>query len=95
MGVCEEQMLAPVLVNFKKRLSFNLNNCCDLMTGELDLVILALVQAFSRYDSDGSDRSRNFRCRHQFQFVPTCKEMFLHLYSISDSHLCNFGEHYK
>ena len=37
----------------------NLNNCLELTSGELDLVILANIQAFTRNESTGSKRSRS------------------------------------
>ena len=33
---------------------FNLNNCLELTSGELDLLILANIQAFSRNDCVGA-----------------------------------------
>ena len=66
---------------------FNLNNCLELTSGELDLIILANIQAFSRNDCIGSKRSRSSRCTYHFQSVSICKEMFIHLYGISYSRL--------
>ena len=37
----------------------NLNNCLELTSGELDLVILANIQAFTRIESVGEKRSRS------------------------------------
>lgn len=72
---------------------FNLNNCLELASGELDLIILANIQAFTCDDCVGTKRSRSSRCTYQFQAMPICKEMFLHLYGISYSWLRRL-EHY-
>ena len=74
---------------------FNLNNCLELTSGELDLIILANIQAFSRNDCVGAKRSRSSRCTYQFQSVSICKEMFVHLYAISYSRLRRLKEHYE
>ena len=74
---------------------FNLNNCLELTSGELDLIILANIQAFSRNDCVGAKRSRSSRCTYQFQSVSICKEMFIHLYGISYSRLRRLKEHYE
>ena len=37
----------------------NLNNCLELTSGELDLIILANIQAFTRIDCVGEKRSRS------------------------------------
>lgn len=43
----------------------------------------------------GGKRSRSPRSNnYQFQSVPICKEMFLHLYGIIDSRLRRLKEHY-
>jgi len=64
---------------------FNLNNCLKLASGELDLIILANIQAFTCDDCIGTKGSRSSGCTYQFQAMPICKEMFLHLYGISYS----------
>ena len=74
---------------------FNLNNCLELTSGELDLIILANIQAFSRNDCIGTKRSRSSRCTYQFQSVVICKEMFIHLYGIGYSRLRRLKEHYE
>jgi len=66
---------------------FNLNNCLELTSGELDLIILANIQAFSHNDCIGTKRSRSSRCTYQFQSVSICKEMFIHLYGIGYNQL--------
>ena len=73
----------------------NLNNCLELTSGELDLVILANIQAFTRNESSGSKRSRSTRCSFQFQFVTICKDTFLHLYGLGYSRFHRLKEHYK
>lgn len=71
----------------------NLNNCLELTSGELDLVILANIQAFTRNESTGSKRSRITRCNFQFQSVAICKDTFLHLYGLSYSRFLRLKEH--
>ena len=51
---------------------YNLHNCIELLTltnAELDLVVLASIQAFTRKEDIGSKRSRSPRCNFQFQSV--------------------------
>ena len=74
---------------------FNLNNCLELTGGELDLVILASIQVFTRDEHIGGKGSRSSRCNYQYRSILICKEMFLHLYGISDSQLCRLKEHYN
>ena len=74
---------------------FNLNNCLELTSGELDMIILANIQAFTRNDGIGTKRSGTSRCTYQFQSVLICKEMFLHLYGTSYSRLRRLKEHYE
>ena len=75
---------------------FNLNNCLELTSGELDLIIFANIQAFTSNDGIGTKRSGTSRCTYQFQSVLICKEMFLHLYDgISYSRLRRLKEHYE
>ena len=63
----------------------NLNNCLELTSGELDLVILANIQAFTRNESTGSKRSRGTWCNFQFRSVTICKDTCLHLFGLSYS----------
>ena len=77
-GPCSGQFTETVVL-------FNLNNCLELSNDELDLVVLASIQAFTHRESSGIKRSRNPRCTFYFQSVPICKEMFLHLYGLSNS----------
>ena len=72
----------------------NLNNCLELTAAELDLVVLANIQVFSRDEYIGGKRSRSSRFNYQYRSILICKEMFLHLYGISDSRLHRLKEHY-
>ena len=74
---------------------FNLNNCSELSNDELDLVILASIQAFTHRETSGTKRSRNPRCSFYFQSLPICKEMFLLFYGLSDSRFRRLKEHYQ
>ena len=72
---------------------FNVNNCLELSSLELDLVILTSIQAFTRSDCIGGKRSP--RCTFYFQSKPICKEMFLQFYGISYSRFRRLKEHYE
>jgi len=85
----------PCSREFKEAVLFNLNNCLELTSGELDLIILANIQAFNRNDCIGTKRSRSSRCTYQFQSVSICKEMFIHLYGIGYNRLCRLKGHYE
>ena len=63
----------------------NVNNCLELSHAELDLVVLANIQAFTCFKSTGEKRKRSPRCNVLFQSLPICKEMFLTLYAMSYS----------
>lgn len=73
----------------------NMNNCLKLSTRELDLVILANIQAVVRVDNVGEKRNRSPRCHFLFQFKPIFCEMFLTLYGLSYSRVCRLKEHYE
>ena len=73
----------------------NLNNCMELSHGELDLVILANIQAFTCKDVSGEKRKRSPRTSFTFQARPICKEMFLNLYGISYSRFRRLKDHYE
>jgi len=65
---------------FSKETVFtNLNNCLELSSPELDLVILANIQAFTQIETIGEKRNRSPRCNFLYQSVPNYKDMFLHL----------------
>ena len=74
---------------------FNLYNCLELSNDELDLVILASIQAFTHREFSGTKRSRSPRCSFYYQSVPICKEMFLHCYGLSDARFRRLKEHYQ
>ena len=73
----------------------NLNNCFELTSTELDLVILANIQAFTRVDHIGDKRNRSPRCNFHYQSYSICKDMFLCLYGISYSRFRRLKEHYE
>ena len=85
-GLCSAQFLEETVL-------FNLSNCLELTSGELDLVILANIQAFTRIDCVGEKRNRSPRCSFHFQGRPICKDMFLHLYGIGYSRFQRLKEH--
>ena len=72
---------------------FNLNNCLELSSAELDLVILTSIQAFTRAESIGCKRSP--RCSFYYQSKPICKEMFLCFYGVSYSRFRRLKDHYE
>ena len=73
----------------------NLNNCLELSSAELDLVILANIQAFTRINHIGDKRNRSPRCNFLFQSLSICKDMFLNLYGLSYSRFRRLKEHYE
>lgn len=87
-GQCSQQFSAEAVL-------CNLNNCLELSHGELDLVILANIQAFTSIDIIGEKRKRSVRCSFLYLSRPICKEMFLHLYGISYSRFRRLKEHYE
>ena len=87
-GQCSQQFLEEAVLS-------NLNNCLELSHGELDLVILANIQAFTRIDVIGEKRKRSPRCSFLYQSRPICKEMFLNLYGISYSRFRRLKEHFE
>ena len=64
---------------------YNLNNCLELSSAKLNLVILANIQVFTKREKVGDKRSRSPQCSFIYQTSPICKEMFLHLYGIGYS----------
>ena len=62
---------------------FNLNNCLELSSAELDLVILISIQALTRAESIGCKRSP--RCSFYYRSKPICKDMFSCFYGVSYS----------
>lgn len=73
----------------------NLNNCLELTHGELDLVILANIQALTTIEIVGEKRKRCLRSSFSFQSKTICKDMFLNLYGISYSRFRRLKEHYE
>ena len=71
----------------------NLRNCMELSHGELDLVILANIQAFTYMEVSGEKRKRSQRSAFTFQARPISKEMLLRLYGISSSRFHRQKDH--
>ena len=87
-GPCSSQFTEETVMS-------NLNNCLELSSSELDLVILANIQAVSRIEQVGEKRNRSPRCNFLFQSKPICREMFLKLYGLSYSRFRRLKEHYE
>lgn len=62
----------------KEAVLSNLNNCLELSHGELDLVVLANIQACTKIKITGEKRKRSSRCSFLYINRPICKDMFLH-----------------
>ena len=73
----------------------NLYDCLELSHAELDLVILANLQAFTAAKVTGGKRKRIPAYCFLYQSHPICKEMFLHMYGISKSRFQRLLEHYQ
>ena len=73
----------------------NLHNCMELSQGELDLVNLANIQAFTYVEVSGEKQKRSHRSAFTFQARPICKEIFLRLYGISYSRFRRLKDHYE
>ena len=73
----------------------NLNNCLELSSAELDLVILANIQAFTRIDHIGDKRNGSPRCNFLFQSLTMCKDTFLNPYGLSYSRFRPLKEHFE
>ena len=87
-GQCSDQFTEEAVVN-------NLYNCLELSHAELDLVILANVQAFTATEVTGEKRKRSPNYNFLYQSQPICKEMFLNSYGISRSRFQRLVEHYQ
>ena len=86
----------PCCQQFSEKLVLsNVNNCLELTRAELDLVILANIQAVAKIDFISKKRKERSRCSFVFQNIPICKDMFLHLYGLSYSRSRRLKEHYK
>ena len=74
----------------------NLNNCVELSHGELDLVILANIQAlFTTMEVTGEKRKWSPTCSFSYQSRTICREMFLNLYGIGYYRFRSLKEHYE
>ena len=73
----------------------NLNLELELSHGELDLVILANIQACTSSEIIGEKRKRSSQSSFLYLNRPICKDMFLSLYGISYSRFQRLKEHYE
>lgn len=87
-GPCSSQFTEETVMS-------NLNNCLELSAKELDLVIIANIQAVTRIEQVGEKRNRSPRCNFLFQSKSICREMFLNLYGLSYSRFRRLKEHYE
>lgn len=87
-GQCSDQFTEETILN-------NVYNCLELSHAELDLVILANIQAFTLIEVAGEKRKRSPPYSFLHQSQPICKEMFLNLYGISKSRFQRLVEHYQ
>ena len=76
------------------------NNCLELSSLELDLVILGAIQSSLNYSSFSvSGRSENQRKRSRITFYyhakRICKKSFLFLHCINKNRLCSLVKHYR
>ena len=62
----------------KEAVLSNLNNCLELSHGELDLVVLANIQACTKIKITGEKRKRSSRYSFLYINRPICKDMFIH-----------------
>lgn len=85
---CCEQFSKEVVLS-------NLNNCLELSHGELNLVILANIQACTNSEIIGEKRKRSSRPSFLYLNRPICKDMFLNLYVIGYSRFRRLKEHYE
>ena len=80
---------------FSKKAVLSNLNCLELSHGELDLVILANIQACMNVEIIGEKRKRSSRSSLLYLNRPICKDMFLNLYGISYSRFRRLKEHYE
>ena len=71
----------------------NLYNCLELSHMELDLVVLANIQAFMAIEAIGEKRKRSPPYSFLYRSQPICMEMFLNLYGISKSRFQRLVHH--
>ena len=74
---------------------YNLYNCLELLSSELDLVVLSNIHVFTKTEKISDKRNRSPWCSFTYQTIPICKEMFLHLYGIGYSRFRRLREHYQ
>ena len=74
---------------------YNLYNCLELSSSELDLVVLSNIHVFTKTEKISDKRNRSPWCSFTYQTIPICKEMFLHLYGIGYSRFRRLREHYQ
>ena len=70
-------------------------NILELSHEELDLVVLANIQAFTATKETGKTRKRSPPYSFLYHSAPICKEMFLNLYGISKSRFQRLLDHYE
>lgn len=87
-GPCSSQFTKETIIA-------NLNNCHELSSWELDLVVLANKQAVTRVENVAQKRNTSPRCNFLFQSMPICRDMFIILYGISDVRFRRLWEHYE
>lgn len=85
---CSDQFTVETVLN-------NLYNCLELSHAELDLVVLANIQAFTATEETGKKRKRSPPYSFLYHSAPICKEMFLNLYGISKSRFQRLLDHYE
>ena len=92
--VVEDWKVVSVLINLQRKTVLdNLYNCLELSHVELDLVVLANIQAFTAIEAIREKRKRSPPYSFLYRSQPICKEMFLNLYGIGKKH--NFFETYS
>lgn len=85
---CSDQLTEETVLD-------NLYNCLELSHVELDLVVLANIQAFTAIEAIGEKRKRSPPYSFLYRSQPICKEMFLNLYGISKSRFQRLVDHYQ
>lgn len=85
---CSDQFTMETVLN-------NPYNCLELSHAELDLVVLANIQAFTATEETGKKRKRSPPYSFLYHSAPICKEMFLNLYGISKSRFQRLLGHYE
>ena len=70
-------------------------NILELSHEELDLVVLANIQAFTATKETGKTRKRSPPYSFLYHSAPICEEMFLNLYGISKSRFQRLLDYYE